>query len=136
MTNIENAVLAGSPLIAQAIAVGDRRPYIAALIVLDPDTAARFATRHAITEPAPAVLASHPAVRAAIGAAVQTANSTLSRPEQIKRFAILPAYWEPGGDELTPTMKLRRHTITAKYADLIETLYAAQTPCATAGAPA
>jgi long-subunit acyl-CoA synthetase (AMP-forming) len=44
--------------------------------------------------------------------------------EQMKRFAIVPAFWEPGGDELTPTMKVKRQVVTAKYADLIESLYA------------
>jgi long-subunit acyl-CoA synthetase (AMP-forming) len=123
--SIEGAVLAASPLIAQAVAVGDRRPYIVALIVLDPEAAAAFAARHAITNPAPAVLADHPAIRAAVGAAVDAANTRLSRVEQIKRFAILPTFWEPGGDEITPTMKVKRRTITAKYADVIDSLYAA-----------
>lgn len=121
---IETAVLAASPLIGYAAAVGDRRPYLVALIVLDPDAAAAFAARHGITDPAPAVLADHPAVRAAAAAAVQAANGTLSRAEQIKRFAIVPVFWEPGGEEITPTMKLKRHAVTARYADLIESLYA------------
>jgi long-chain acyl-CoA synthetase len=86
---------------------------------------AAFAARHGITSPAPAVLADHPAVRAAVGAAVDAANTRLSRVEQIKRFAILPTFWEPGGDEITPTMKVKRRPITAKYADVIESLYAA-----------
>ena len=127
---IESAVLAASLLIAQVVAVGDRRPYIVALIALDPDAAAAFAAQHGITDPAPAILADHPAIRAAIGAAVEEANGRLSRVEQIKRFAIVPAFWEPGGDEITPTMKLKRRAVTAKYADVIESLYAA------AGAPA
>jgi len=122
---IEGAVLAASLLIAQVVAVGDRRPYIVALIVLDPDAAAAFAAQHGITDPTPAILAAHPAIRAAIGAAVQEANGRLSRVEQIKRFAIVPAFWEPGGDEITPTMKLKRRAVTAKYADVIESLYAA-----------
>ena len=67
--------------------------------------------------------AGHPAVRAAVSAAVDTAK--LSRVEQIKRFAIVPGYWEPGGDEVTPTMKLQRHAVTAKYVDVIESPYAA-----------
>jgi DNA invertase Pin-like site-specific DNA recombinase len=127
---IESAVLAASLLIAQVVAVGDRRPYIVALIALDPDAAAAFGAQHGITDPAPAILADHPAIRAAIGAAVEEANGRLSRVEQIKRFAIVPAFWEPGGDEITPTMKLKRRAVTAKYADVIESLYAA------AGAPA
>jgi len=125
---IEGAVLAASLLIAQVVAVGDRRPYIVALIALDPDAAAAFAAQHGIADPSPAVLAGHPAVRAAVGAAVDAANARLSRVEQIKRFAIVPASWEPGGDEITPTMKLKRHAVTAKYADIIETLYAAGEP--------
>jgi len=112
----------------QVVAVGDRRPYIVALIALDPDAAAAFAAQHGIADPSPAVLAGHPAVRAAVGAAVDAANARLSRVEQIKRFAIVPASWEPGGDEITPTMKLKRHAVTAKYADIIETLYAAGEP--------
>ena len=122
--SIEGAVLAASPLIAQVVAVGDRRPYIVALIVLDPDAAAQFAARHGITDPAPAILADHPAIRAAVAAAVNDGNSRLSRVERIKRFAIVPAFWEPGGDEITPTMKLKRQAVTAKYADTIDTLYA------------
>jgi len=93
--------------------------------VLDSDAAALFAAQHGIADPAPAVLAGHPAVRAAVGAAVRAANGKLSRVEQIKRFAIVPVSWEPGGDEITPTMKIKRHAIMAKYADVIETLYAA-----------
>ena len=127
---IESAMLAASLLIAQVVAVGDRRPYIVALIALDPDAAAAFAAQHGITDPAPAILAEHPAIRAAIGAAVEEANGRLSRVEQIKRFAIVPAFWEPGGDEITPTMKLKRRAVTAKYADVIDSLYAA------AGGPA
>ena len=122
---IESAALAASLLIAQVVAVGDRRPCIVALIALDPDAAAAFAAQHGITDPAPAILAAHPAIRAAIGAAVEEANGRLSRVEQIKRFAIVPAFWEPGGDEITPTMKLKRRAVTAKYADVIESLYAA-----------
>jgi len=123
--SIEGAVLAAGLLIARVVVIGDRRSYITALIVLDPDAAAAFAARHGIASPGLAALAEHPVVRAAIAAAVQEANGRLSRVEQIKRFAVLPACWEPGGDELTPTMKLKRQAIAAKYADIIESLYAA-----------
>ncbi len=121
---IEGAVLAASPLIAHAVVIGDRRPYLAALIMLAPGTAAAFAARHGIADLAPAVLTAHPAVRAAVGAAVQAANGALSRVEQIKRFAIVPVSREPGGDEITPTMKLKRQAIAARYAEVIESLYA------------
>ena len=61
---------------------------------------------------------------AAVQEAVDEANSKLSRVEQIKKFKILPAEWEPGGDELTPTMKLKRKPIAEKYENEIEELYA------------
>ena len=112
-------MIAECSLIASVVAVGDRRPYVTALLVLDPDASALFATRHDITDPGPAALAAHPAIRTAVSNAVDAANRRL-----IKRFTILPAFWEPGSDEITPTMKLRRAAIAAKYADVIETIYA------------
>lgn len=122
--NIEGAVLATSPLMAHAVAVGDRRPHITALIVLDPDAVSLYAAQHGIADPAPAILADHPALRAAVAAAIEAANRRLSRVEQIKRFTVLPVFWEPGGEEITPTMKLKRGPIAAKYADVIDCLYA------------
>jgi long-chain acyl-CoA synthetase len=123
--SIEGAILAASPLIAQVVAIGDRRPYIVALIMLDPDAAAAFAARHGAGDTSAAALAAHPAIHAAVDAAVKTGNGKLSRVEQIKRFTIVPAVWEPGADELTPTMKIKRRAVTAKYAHVIESLYAA-----------
>jgi len=122
--NIETAILAASPLIAQVVAIGDRRPYVVALIVLDPDAAAAFAAHAGATDASPAALATNPAIRAAVDAAVHTGNSTLSRAEQAKCFTILPACWEPGGEEITPTMKLKRRPIAAKYAEVIDSMYA------------
>jgi long-chain acyl-CoA synthetase len=122
--NIETAILASSPLIGQVVAIGDRRPYVVALIVLDPDAAAAFAAQHGVTDASAAALASHPAVRAALEAAVRAGNGKLSRAEQVKRFSILPAFWEPGGEEITPTMKLKRRPIAAKYASVIDSMYA------------
>jgi len=75
-----------------------------ALIVLDSDAAAAFAAHIGATDASAAALATHPAIYAAVEAAVNAGNSTLSRPEQIKCFSILPAFWEPGGEEITPTM--------------------------------
>ena len=63
-------------------------------------------------------------MRAEVARGVETANAQLSRVEQIKRFTILPVDWEPSGDELTPTMKLKRKQIHAKYAAEIDALYA------------
>jgi long-chain acyl-CoA synthetase len=121
--NIENAVRAASPLVGQVVTIGDNRPYNTALIVLEPDMAAGFAASHGNAGASIAELAKDPAMVAAIQSAVDTANERLSRVEQLKKFRILPVVWEPGGDELTPTMKLRRRPITEKYAQEIDALY-------------
>jgi long-subunit acyl-CoA synthetase (AMP-forming) len=111
--NIEAKLKAASSLIAQAVAIGDNRPYNVALIALDPESlAARGAT------------ADDPAVAAEIAKAVEAANARLSRVEQIKRYEVLSGEWVPGGEELTPTMKLKRRPIERKYEAEIEALYA------------
>ncbi len=122
--NIEARVKASSPLIGQACAIGDNRPYNVALIVLDPDAAPVFAQQHGIEDVSPESLASEAAVLEEIAAGVERGNAELSRVEQIKKFKVLPADWLPGGDELTPTMKLKRKPIDAKYVAEIEALYA------------
>ena len=122
--NIEQQLKQGSPLIGQAIAIGDRRPYNVALIVLDPDACAAFAAQVGLPDPSAATMAADPGVLAEVTEGVDRANSHLSRVEQIKRFKVLDRDWVPGGEELTPTMKLRRKPIHAKYADEIEELYA------------
>jgi long-chain acyl-CoA synthetase len=124
--NIEQHLKSGSSLIGQAVAIGDRRPYNVALIVLDPDVAASFAASHGLADSSLEALASEPAVLEEVAAGVELANSHLSRVEQIKRFKVLPCDWPPAGDELTPTMKLKRKPIAEKYAAEIEALYAAR----------
>jgi long-subunit acyl-CoA synthetase (AMP-forming) len=110
--NIEAKLKAASTLIAQAVAIGDNRPYNVALLVLDAETlAARGAGP------------GDPEIATEIAQAVEAANARLSRVEQIKRFEILPSEWFPGGDELTPTMKLKRRPIERKYETEIEALY-------------
>ncbi len=121
--NIEQQLKSGSPLIGQAIAIGDRRPYNVALIVLDPDAVATFAAEHELADPSLAAMASEQTVLDEVTAGVELANSRLSRVEQIKRFNVLPCDWPPAGDELTPTMKLKRKPISEKYAAEIEALY-------------
>jgi len=121
--NIEGAVKVSCPIVGSAVAVGDDRPFVVALITLDPDMSVAFAAAHGLTDTSPAALASDPAVHAAVDAGIKEANQKLSRVEQIKKFTILPEIWEPGGDEVTPTMKLRRRPIAQKYASEIEALY-------------
>jgi long-subunit acyl-CoA synthetase (AMP-forming) len=103
--------------------IGDGRPYNVALIVLDPDGAAAFAAQRGL-DPSPAALVSSEEVRAELERAMSEANSHLSRVEQIKKFQVLAEEWQPGGDELAPTMKLKRKPIANKYAKHIEGLYA------------
>ena len=106
---IEAQLKSASPLIGQVMVIGDRRPYNVALLVLEPEAGAA---------------ADDPAVLQQVGEAVARANAKLSRVEQIKRWKLLDEEWLPGGDELTPTMKLKRKPIAAKYEAEIEALYA------------
>jgi long-subunit acyl-CoA synthetase (AMP-forming) len=108
--NIEAAVKGATPLLSHCCVIGDGRRYNTALLVVDPEVAAASGL-------------SGDEVRAAVAAGVERANAQLSRPEQIKRFTILPGDWAPGGDELTPTMKLKRRPISAKYAAEIAAMY-------------
>jgi long-chain acyl-CoA synthetase len=106
--NIEAKVKASSPVIGQVIAIGDMRPYNVALITLDPDVAPAWSGD----------------VAAEVERGVAAANEQMARVEQIKKYKILDEEWQPGGDELTPTMKLKRKPIFEKYANQIEELYA------------
>jgi long-chain acyl-CoA synthetase len=124
--NIEEKLTSADPLVGQAICIGDGRPYNVALLVLDPDAAGACARELGIGEKSRAHLVAHEAVRLRLERAVQTANARLSRVEQIKRYAVLGDEWLPGGDELTPTMKLKRKPIAAKYTATIEKLYATE----------
>ncbi|HKG03219.1 MAG TPA: AMP-dependent synthetase/ligase [Conexibacter sp.] len=122
--NIEASLKAASPLIGQACAIGDGRPYNVALIVLDADFAPMWAEREGIEARDLATLAKDPRMRAAVQEGVDAANARLARVEGIKRFALVEGDWLPGGDELTPTMKLKRKPIGEKYEATIEALYA------------
>jgi long-chain acyl-CoA synthetase len=107
--NIESKIKSASPLIGQAVAIGDARPYNVALITVDPDVAPSYESREAMEKE--------------IAAGVERANEQLARVEQIKKFKLLDDEWQPGGEELTPTMKLKRKPIAEKYAREIEALY-------------
>ncbi|MDA0166876.1 AMP-dependent synthetase/ligase [Solirubrobacter ginsenosidimutans] len=120
--NIEATLKGASPLIGQACVIGDGRRYNTALLVLDPDVAVAWAQRQGLDGDL-AALARNEAVIAAVQDGVNVANKTLSRPETIKRFTLIEGDWLPGGDELTPTMKLKRRPVEAKYAALIASMY-------------
>jgi long-subunit acyl-CoA synthetase (AMP-forming) len=122
--NIEAHLKASSPVIGQAIAIGDARPFNVALITLDPDVAPAFARQHGIEDTSLESLAADEQVLAEVQRGVDAANELMARVEQIKRFKVLPAEWQPGAEELTPTMKLKRKPIHEKYAAEIEALYA------------
>jgi long-chain acyl-CoA synthetase len=122
--NIETTILAACPMIGAMLTVGDGRPYNTALLVFDADSVGPHAANLGLAEASPEALASHPEMLAKISAGVAAGNEKLSRVEQIKRFRVLPTLWEPGGDEITQTMKLKRRPIAAKYAAEIEELYA------------
>ena len=122
--NIEATLKTGSLLIGQVCCIGDARPYNTALIVLDSDYAPQWAAMHELGDHSLERLATEPDVIAAVQAGVDNANARLARVEQIKKFTIIPGDWLPGGDELTPTIKLKRKPIAAKYAAEIEAMYA------------
>ncbi|HVW33597.1 MAG TPA: AMP-binding protein [Acidimicrobiia bacterium] len=117
--HVENTIsAAGGGLIGSVVCLGDARPYCTAIIAPEPDAAA------VLTGSAdPAVNARHPAVIAALGDTVRRANQNLNDAERIRRFAVAGQPWLPGGDELTPTMKLKRRPIADKHAALIDALY-------------
>jgi len=121
--NIEAAVKTASPLIGQAVAIGDRRPYNTALIVLDADFAPQWAKAQGIDAASLEDLAEEPQVIEAVQQGIDEANTHLARVEQIKKFTIVEGDWLPGGDELTPTMKLKRKPIAEKYEQAIEAMY-------------
>jgi long-subunit acyl-CoA synthetase (AMP-forming) len=122
--NIENSILAACDMVGVMIAIGDGRPYNTALLVFDADSVGPYAAQHGLSDASPAALAADPEVIARIAAGVAEGNAKLSRVEQIKRFRVLPTLWEPGGDEITLTMKLKRKPIMTKYGAEIEELYA------------
>ena len=122
--NIESALKGASPLIGQACVIGDGRPYNTALIVLDADFAPAWAAQQGI-EGDLAALSRDERMRAAVQQGVDAANEKLARVEQIKKFHLVEGDWLPGGEEVTPTMKLKRRPIAEKYSAEISALYSA-----------
>ena len=117
------SLLVAHPLVGQALAYGDRRKYVVALLTLDGEVAPAWARARGIDSGSLAELAADPVVLAEVGAAVAAANERLARVQQVKHWRLLPVEWTAETEELTPTLKLRRRIVHAKYADLLDTLY-------------
>jgi long-chain acyl-CoA synthetase len=122
--NLENG-LKQNRWISQAVVIGDRRPYLTALITLDPEEAPALAQQLGLESSDLAALSSEEAVRAEVQKAVDEVNSHVGPVEQIKRFAILDHDLSQETGELTPTLKVKRNVVHEKYADLVDATYAA-----------
>jgi long-chain acyl-CoA synthetase len=112
------------PLVSQCVVIGDRRPYLIALITLDPEEAAKYAAEHGLGDDL-AALASNAELRASISNHIDEINKKFARVEQVKKFEILPRDLSQEGGELTPTMKVKRNVVADKYASEVDALYAA-----------
>jgi len=122
--NIEQAIKGESSLIGQVVTIGDGRRYNTALITLDPEAAPVYGKRLGLEDASFEELAAADGIRAEVDRAVAAGNARLSTVEQIKKYTLLGTAWLPDSDELTPTLKLKRKPIAAKYADAIEAMYA------------
>jgi long-chain acyl-CoA synthetase len=120
---IENLLVA-HPLIGQALAYGDNERYVVALLTLDGEVAPAWARARGIEAESLAALAEQPDVLAAVAEAVEHANTRLARVQQVRSWRLLPVEWTAESEELTPTLKLKRRVVHAKYADVIAALYA------------
>jgi long-chain acyl-CoA synthetase len=115
--------LRAHPLISDSVVVGDNRPFIGALIALDPEALPEWAEEHGKTGRTAAELSDDADLRAEIDAAVADANKAVSRAEEIRKYTILPREFTMDGGELTPTLKVKRATVMKEYDQLIEELY-------------
>lgn len=122
-SNIEN-YLKESPIIGHAMALGDDRSFVVAILTLDGEIAPLVAAKMGIEFTDLADLSARPEIRAMAQAAVDKANERLSRPEQVKAWELLADEWTAESEELTPTLKLKRRVVKTKYADVVEGLYA------------
>nr|WP_240449542.1 long-chain fatty acid--CoA ligase [Streptomyces harenosi] len=117
------SLLRAHPLVAHAVAIGDRRRYVTALLVLDEEAARLWAREHGVPVSGPGELTRHPAVLAALDRAVEDTNAALSRAEQVKKYRVLPGPWTAETGELTPKLSLRRRAIGRLHAATIESMY-------------
>ncbi|CAM5353669.1 Acyl-CoA synthetase OS=Streptomyces fumanus OX=67302 GN=GCM10018772_60500 PE=4 SV=1 [Streptomyces fumanus] len=115
--------LRSHPLISHCMIVGDRRPYVAALITLDAEGITHWRRMNGKHPVPPELLVDDPELRAVLQRAVDEANKLVSRPESIRRFAVLPRDLTEYEGHLTPSMKLRRGAVMRDFADVVEGLY-------------
>ncbi len=113
-----------SPIIGQAVAIGDGQRFISVLVVLDPQVGPAWAKARGVSAASMAELVEEAAIVDEVRRALTVANTHLSRVEQFKRFTILPSEWSSESEELTPTMKLKRRVIHTKYKPQIDAMYA------------
>src|SRR5207342_1279144 len=121
--NLENEIKQ-HPLVSQCVVVGDRKPYLVALVTLDPEEAVAYASEHGLPKD-PEQLATNAAVRKSVEDHVAKVNEKFARVEQVKKIAILPRDLSQESGELTPTLKVKRAIVTQKHEQEIEKLYAA-----------
>jgi long-chain acyl-CoA synthetase len=121
--NLE-AALKTVPLIGQACAIGDQRPFVSALVVLDPDIASTWAAAHGLEGKTLPELAHEPEVVAEVERGVAEAMAQFNNAERVKKVTVLGEEWLPDSEELTPTSKLKRRGVHARYRDEIERMYA------------
>jgi long-chain acyl-CoA synthetase len=120
--NLE-AALKTIPPVGQACAIGDQRPFVSALLVLDPEVTPGWAKSLGVEGDSLAEIAADPRVVAAINQAVDDVMTAFNNAERVKKVTILSEDWMPDSEELTPTSKLKRRGIHGKYADRIEAMY-------------
>jgi long-chain acyl-CoA synthetase len=120
---IENE-LKRSPLVDNAVLIGDRRPYIVALLSPNQEALVSWAAARGLEAGSVETLVSHPELVAAYQQVVDGVNSNLARYEQIKRHAVLPLMLSIEGGHLTPTLKVKRRVVERDYGELVDSLYA------------
>ena len=111
-------------LVSQCMVVGDGKPFIAALVTIDPESFPTWLASTGKPETATvAELVDDPDLQAEIQSAVDEANKAVSEAEAIKKFAILPVDWTEDGGQLTPSLKLKRNVVMSQWTDEVEALY-------------
>ena len=116
--------LRAHPLVSQCMVVGDRKPFIACLVTLDPEAIAPWATANGKSSSDVASLASDPDLVAEIQGAVDEANKAVSKAEAIRKFVVMPADWTEEGGQMTPSLKLKRSVVMKEFGAEVDGLYA------------